>query len=143
MLRTLETYENFELELEWRLPVKGWAGVIVRHTSLMPPHQNEDGIEVRLIDEPAFGKLHGTEACGAIVGRISPADRTRYLGANRWNRLAVRCEKGRVVVTLNGGVVVDTNSQGGLAGLPSRGAIALHGVESGAELRAVRVRELR
>jgi hypothetical protein len=141
MLQSRKTYGNFELELEWRLPREGMIGVTVRQKSELPPHENDEGVEVRLVDEPAFKELPGTERCGALFRRITPLE-AKYLGTGKWNHLRVRCEGRRIVVTLNGAVVIDTKSQGELRGLPERGVIGLHGLDGGGEFKNVYVKEL-
>src|SRR5262249_39222943 len=141
MLVTEKEYGDFELDLEWRLPRGGKSGVTIRHRSLTPPEADRDGAEVRLVDEPDPERSPDKHRCGALFRRLAPLQ-SAYV-PRQWNRLKVRCQGERIVVTLNGTVVIDTDRQGRLEGLPPAGVIGLHALESGVEFRNVNVKELR
>ena len=76
------------------------------------------GIEVRLADEPGFRGRDDLDRCGALSGLLAPLV-PAYAGATRWNQMRFRCDGDRMVVTLNGKTIIDTDSQGKITGLPS------------------------
>lgn len=112
--------------------------MVVRHANDRPPRAARDGIEVIICEGTAARTVH---SCGAVKDQIAPKE-VPFEKPPAWNRYRIRCEGDRVVVTFNDKVVIDTASQGRIAGLPAKGAIGLHSPMTYTEFRNAFIREL-
>jgi hypothetical protein len=103
---TKDKYQNFELELEWRVSTGGNSGIIY----LVSEDENETwktGPEMQVLDDEkhADGKNPKTSA-GALYGLIAPTNKTlKHVGDYNRVRLVVR--NGHVQHWLNGKKVVE------------------------------------
>jgi hypothetical protein len=98
-LRTKQTFRDFDLHLEFKLPPKCNTGVYLRGR-----------YEVQLLDSE-FRKTDGSRAtgaqlCGAIYNQSAPS-RNVYRGPNKWNTLDVRLVGNLVTVSMNNVVIID------------------------------------
>jgi hypothetical protein len=98
-LRTKQTFRDFDLHLEFKLPPKCNTGVFLRGR-----------YEVQLVDSQVR-KNDGTpfdpvQKCGAIYGQIAPITDT-YRGSNKWNSLDVRLVGETVTVRMNDTLIID------------------------------------
>jgi len=105
-LVTKDEYQNFELELEWRVAPGGNSGVIY----LVSEDQDQTwktGPEMQVLDDAKHpdGKDPRTSA-GALYGLIAPTNKV-LKPAGRWNRVRVLVHNGHVEHWLNGRKVLD------------------------------------
>lgn len=104
-LWTDETFDDFALELEFKLPPEGNSGVFLRTGDVNDPVQTS--IEVQLLD--SHGKrVPDKHDCGAIYDCLAP-NKNVARRAGEWNRLGITCDGGRIGVVLNGQPVIDMN----------------------------------
>ena len=89
-LTTAKSYRNFELRLEWKIPLKGDSGIYL-------PGGQQVQIWAKDSGSGGFVFNHKYSVSPAVV-----ADRP--LG--EWNAFHIKLLKGRVTVTLNGKVVM-------------------------------------
>jgi len=94
-LVTDQTFEDFELHLEFLLQNGGNSGVYLRGL-----------YEVQLLDHSSR-RTTPTNQCGAIHGQIAPSA-SAYLGPNRWNLLEVRLIGRTVTVVMNGKRIINS-----------------------------------
>jgi hypothetical protein len=103
-LRTEETYDDYELELEFLLTPDANSGVFLHLSD--PEDPVNTGVEVQLLD--SHGEDPYKHACGALYDLVAPAaDAVRPAG--EWNDLRVTCEGSRIVEDLNGERVVEAD----------------------------------
>ena len=101
-------YENYVLDLEYKMQEDGNSGVFIYITNLgeFPRYK----IEVQLLDD--YSEKHKGEEpyqyTGSLYGR-APAREICSRPAGEWNRMTVYCRGKNVRVVLNGKVVVDAN----------------------------------
>jgi hypothetical protein len=167
VLRTRQTFTNFELSLRWRhLRKAGNSGVFVwvpeeALATLKPDALPDHGIEVQMLDhgfreqyEQKSGKKGDwftTDGDIFAVGKskltpfppLSP-DGSRSFprqklsrGAGEWNHYYVRATSGEVRLWVNGEEV-----SGGRGALPRTGHLCLESEGSPVEFKEIRVREL-
>lgn len=105
-LITKETYENFELRLEWKVGPAGNSGIFFR-VSEDQPATYSTGPEMQVLDNGghADGKNPLTSAGSNYALHAPPRDVTRPVG--EFNEAVVRVEGPRVRHWLNGELVVD------------------------------------
>ncbi len=107
-LSTTREFENFKLELDFRLPPAGNSGVFLR-----APHEGDPaytGMEVQVLDDYAakYAQLKPWQYCGSVYAVQAPSERASK-PANEWQHYEIICNGPRVQVTLNGKKIVDTN----------------------------------
>ncbi len=157
---TKREFENFELELEFRLGEGANSGVILYCTD--PANWIPKSVEVQLLDDtaPKWTNAPPTWRCGAIFGHLAPSE-PAGCGAGEWHRLRIVARGPAITVAVNGRVITrmdmrqwtapDRNPDGSeipawlrrpLASLPTRGRIGLQGRHAGAPVwfRNLRVR---
>ncbi len=147
-LSTDKEYDNFEIELEFRVPDGGNSGVFLR-----APHQGNpayEGMEIQVLDDYAkeYAELKPTQYCGSLYD-VAPATPRVTKKAGEWQKMHILCNGKHVKVTLNGTQVVDAD----LAAHPDKepthpglkratGHIGLQNHGSRLDYRNIRVREL-
>jgi hypothetical protein len=100
---TKETYGNFILELDFKLPPKGNSGVFVRTGEVRDMVQT--GIEIQVLDSHGKTPLDKHD-CGAVYDCLEPAvDAARPAG--EWNHYRILCRDNAIRVRLNGKPVVN------------------------------------
>ncbi|MEK7728169.1 MAG: family 16 glycoside hydrolase, partial [candidate division KSB1 bacterium] len=107
-LSTTREFENFKLELDFRVPTDGNSGVFLR-----APHEGDPaytGMEVQVLDDYAakYAQLKPWQYCGSVYAVQAPAERASKQ-ANEWQHYEIVCNGSRVQVTLNGKQIVDAN----------------------------------
>jgi hypothetical protein len=107
-LLTEKEYADFELRLEYKVPVNGNSGVALR--APFRGHTSKDGIEIQILDDngPAYKKLKPWQYTGSIYGVVGPSKRVTK-PAGKWNSLRIVAKGRRVRVEVNGTKVVDAN----------------------------------
>jgi 3-keto-disaccharide hydrolase len=107
-LSTKDQYENFEIELEFRVPPGGNSGVMLR-----APHQGTpafSGMEIQILDDraPEYAKLKPYQYCGSLYDLEPPKTRASK-PAGEWQKMHITCNGRNVQVSLNGTPIVDAN----------------------------------
>ncbi len=104
-----ETFEDFELSLEWRISEGGNSGIFFHVVEGDYPAVYATGPEYQLIDDIGFAyPLEDWQQCGANYA-MHPADTNskKLHPAGEWNHSAIRVKDGKVVHWLNGQQVVE------------------------------------
>lgn len=107
-LLTKQTFSDFVLRFEFKLPPGGNNGLAVR----TPPQGNPayEGLELQILDNtaPKFARLQPYQYHGSIYG-VVPAIRGYQRPVGAWNFQEVICHGPRVRVNLNGTTIVDAD----------------------------------
>jgi HEAT repeat protein len=147
-LSTENEYENFKLDLEFRLPPGGNSGVFLR-----APHEGDPaytGMEIQILDDEAgeYAELKSWQYTGSIYAVQAPSKRVTKK-AGEWQSMEITCVGPLVQVVLNGEMIVDTDlikhmdKVGKNPGLKRRkGYIGLQDHSSRVEFRHIRLTEL-
>jgi hypothetical protein len=99
-LRTLETYDNFVLRLEYQLPARGNSGIYVR--APLEGRVSRIGMEIQLLDDVAFrGRFRQAQFTGSVYDAIAPEVQVPA-PANQWNAIEVQLNGRQVRTVLNG-----------------------------------------
>ena len=149
-LRTLQMYENFILEMEWRhLQPKGNAGLFVwadAYTAKGVPFHR--GVEVQILDgregaghtsDGDIFPIHGakmTPLNGRGGSRAFPIEK-RSKPSPEWNHYRVVCNNGEISLAVNGKVVTR-----GKAASPRKGYICLESEGSPVQFRNLKIKKL-
>ena len=101
-------YGDFELMLEFKVPVNGNSGVFIR-----APHTGNpayEGSEIQVLDDygPEYKTLKDYQYCGSIYSTVAPSKRVSR-PAGEWQSMCIRAEGQHVTVKLNNEVIVDAN----------------------------------
>ena len=116
-LVTDSTYENFELELEWKISEGGNSGVmwgVVEDKKYCCPYMT--GPEMQVLDDQKHpdakaGKT-GNHKSGSLYDMIPPSDTTVVKPAGEWNKAKMSIDKGRGMFWLNGKMMVEFPTTG-------------------------------
>lgn len=101
-IRTDKMYRDFELKLDFWMPVGGNSGVGIRGSSNGDPAFT--GFEVQILD--TYGQESKNHTCGSIYTAIT-ASEMAVKPAGEWNSYHIRVIGDSVDVTLNGAKVID------------------------------------
>lgn len=157
---TKHAFENFELELEFRLAEGANSGVLLYCTD--PNNWIPTSVEVQLLDDmaPKWTNAPPTWRCGAIFGHLAPSE-PADCRPHQWHRLRITARGANISVAIDGRTLTqldmsrwtspDRNPDGSeippwlrrpLASMPTRGRIGLQGRHAGAPVwfRNIRVR---
>lgn len=142
-LSTIDVYEDFEIEIDFRVPPGGNSGVFIRSPRTGNPAH--DGMEIQVLDDdaPIHKDIKSWQHTGSLYGVVPPS-KPMQRKAGEWNRYRIRCQGRRVTVHLNGETVVDADLDvhEELKNRPRRGYIGVQNHGSRIEYRNVRVRRL-
>ncbi len=111
-LMTDKEYDDFELRLEYKVPVQGNSGVAIR--SPLNDRPSWTGMEIQILDDPwylnekNYKGLKRTQLTGSIYGVVPPS-KEAIKPAGQWNAMRITARGRRVTVTINGTKVVDAN----------------------------------
>jgi len=106
-LRSVKSYRNYELTLEFKTGADNNSGVFLRSAAKGLPH--ETGYELQIFDE------RKTYATGSVVDVAEAKPRVR-VKPDVWNRYQVRHVGTHMLVKLNGKQVLDANDTKSLIG---------------------------
>jgi len=158
-LVTDQEYDNFHLQLEWKISSKGNSGIIfyVKEDANKYPESYNTGLEMQVLDNDGHpdGKIHKHRA-GDLYDLIACSKETVKL-PGEWNQVDIISDKGRLEFMLNGTVVVATTlwdqnwkeliSKSKFASMPGfsiyrKGKIALQDHGDEVWYRNIRIRKL-
>jgi hypothetical protein len=105
-LMTEKEYGDFELRLEFKVPKGGNSGVALR--SPMKGDPAYSGMEIQILDDPAYKNLQKWQATGSIYG-VVPASKVTTKKVGEWNSYKITCKGRKVTIELNGTKVVDAD----------------------------------
>ena len=103
-LWTKETYGNFVLDLEFKIPERANSGVFLRTPDMKDPVQT--GLEIQVCN--SFGKTEWSKGncAGAIYDCLAPSENA-VKPPGQWNRCVITCNRNKITVVLNGRQVID------------------------------------
>ncbi len=107
-LATREEFSDFDLSLEFKLPVNGNSGVFIRAPRVGTPYV--DGMEIQLLDDygEKWKNLKPDQFTGAIYAAVAPSRRvTRKAG--QWQTMRILCVGRRCSVWVNGEQIIDAD----------------------------------
>lgn len=108
---TVDQFDNFELQLEWRLAPGGNSGIKYLITEALPPTGGSGvGFEMQVLDDErhpdAKMGLKGNRTAGSLYDLI-PAQNKRLRSAGEFNQIRLIVNNGHVEHWLNGDKVVE------------------------------------
>lgn len=110
-LRSARSYRDYELELEFKTAADGNSGIFLRSARTGKPH--ETGYELQIFN------AHPQYPTGGVLNHGRAPAGTKFL-PDVWNRYQIRHQGPRLIVHLNGQLVLDltdTKSRAGYLGL--------------------------
>jgi len=149
-LYTDREYADFILRFEVKIPAGGNNGVGIR--APLKGDAAYVGMEIQVLDNKAKGyaNLKPYQYHGSIYG-VVPAKRGFLKPAGQWNSEEIACKGGKIKITLNGTVIVDSDiskiketlDHGEHPGLHNKkGHIGFLGHGSPVAFRNIRIKEL-
>lgn len=107
-LATAKEYSDFELSLEFKLPVNGNSGVFIRAPKTGTPYV--DGMEIQLLDDygEKWKNLKPDQFTGAIYAALAPSERVTK-PAGKWQTMRIRCVGRKCVVWVNDKKIIDAD----------------------------------
>ena len=149
-LRTLRTYDNFVLRLEYQLPPRGNSGIFLR--APIVGRVSRIGLEIQLLDDvPHRGRIKPAQHTGSIYDGIAPEIQVPA-PVNQWNGIEVLLDGRHIRTTLNGIELYDADLRDAakdtsshrrpLATRQTVGFIGLQDHSTVVKFRNVRIREL-
>ena len=107
-LSTVREYDNFALELDFRLTEGGNSGVFLRSPRQGDPAYS--GMEIQVLDDYAaeYARLQSWQYCGSIYGVAAPSVRASRR-AHEWQHYHIVARGPHISVTLNGQLIVDAD----------------------------------
>lgn len=103
---TVDDYDNFVLELEFKTAEGTNSGVIVYCTDT--ENWIPNSVEIQIADDYAeqWATADKTWQCGAIFGHLA-ASESRVKKPGKWNKMKVSCQDQNITVELNGKTVTE------------------------------------
>lgn len=110
-----ESYENFELELTWKIEKGGNSGIfygIMEDKKYNTPYLTSP--EIQILDDEnhpdAKAGINGNRLGGSLYDMIPSASKANP--ANEWNKVVIKKLNGKVIVMQNGKMAVTYNTSG-------------------------------
>lgn len=138
---TEKKYENFILDLEYKIPPKGNSGIFFRIETMKDPVTK--GIEVQISDTYGNEEATGHHDNGGIIKTVGTT-KNMSKPAGEWNRAIITCKGQNIKVKLNGEEVIDIQQdESAMKDRPLNGYISLqdHGLDSW--FRNIKLKELK
>jgi hypothetical protein len=99
-------FSDFELRADFKVPKGGNSGVALRAPMKGDPAYQ--GMEIQILDDPAYKGIKEWQQTGSIYGVVAPSSvPTKPVG--QWNTYRIVCKGKKVTVELNGKKVVDAD----------------------------------
>jgi len=159
---TTNQYENFILDLEFKMGGAANSGVIIYCSDI--GNWIPNSVEVQILDDfaPKWAGAAPNWKCGGLFGHSVPKKQAGRK-AGEWNRMTITCKGQTIYVLLNGEQVTEANMKGWtsakknpdgsnippwlsrpLAELATRGHIGLQGKHGGAPIyfRNVKIKQI-
>jgi len=138
-LCTTGRYENFVLDLEFKIEKEGNSGVFVHVGDGNDPVKT--GFEVQILD--TYGKARPTaHDCGGIVNTQAPV-KNMAKPAGQWNRYTITCNGNHMRVVFNGEEVIDLDvPESVMKDHAAKGYIAFQDEAKPVWYRNVRIKQL-
>lgn len=107
-LVTDKEYTNFELRLDWKIPVGGNSGVIFSiHEDSAYGATYLTGMEMQVLDDiKAEDNKQPNHLAGSLYDMIAPSHPAKPAG--EWNSIVIRKLNGHITLFMNGKQVVET-----------------------------------
>ncbi|TVQ02362.1 MAG: DUF1080 domain-containing protein [Balneolaceae bacterium] len=107
-ISTTSVYDDFIIELEYRVPVGGNSGVFIRAPRDGNPAYQ--GLEIQILDDYAerYANLQPWQYTGSIYDVLAPSKRVTK-PAGEWQQMKIVAKGPRVQVTLNGEMILSAN----------------------------------
>lgn len=107
-LSTTREFEDFRMDLDFRVPEGGNSGVFIR-----APRQGDPaytGIEIQVLDDYAaqYASLKPWQYCGSLYG-VQPPSMRASKKANEWQHMQITADGPHITVVLNDQQIVDAN----------------------------------
>jgi hypothetical protein len=102
-LWTPETYGDFVLELEFKIPERANSGVFLRTSNLKDPVYT--GIEIQVANSYGQKNLSRGSTAGSVYDCLPPSSNP-IKPPGQWNQLQVTCRGSRIEVVLNGREII-------------------------------------
>jgi hypothetical protein len=132
-----ESYDDFVLDLEFKVAEKGNSGVFVRSSSW------RSYIQTQISDSHAKKEPLDNSDCGAVVGVAAPS-KNMSKPAGEWNRMIITCRQDRMQVELNEEEVINLDLTESQKTRTARsGRIAFENMNSPVAFRNVKIKELK
>lgn len=148
-LFTKDSYGDFVVRLQFRLPPGGNNGLAIRYPGTGDPAYA--GLEVQVLDDadPKYATIKEWQAHGSVYGLV-PSVRGYLRPAGEWNFEEVTVQGSRITVELNGSVILDADLKGRKSQLGDKhvgqerteGRFGFCGHGDPVEFRAVQIRRL-
>jgi hypothetical protein len=147
-LSTDREYDNFQLDMDFRVSEGGNSGVFLRSPRQGDPAYT--GMEIQVLDDYAaeYAKLRPWQYCGSVYGIQAPSVRATKK-AGEWQHYTIVAEGPRVRITLNNQLIVDADlishmdQESSHPGLKRRsGYIGLQCHSLKVEYRSITIKEL-
>jgi len=105
---TKDEYENFTLDLEFKMGDAANSGVVLYCSDRKNWVPNS--VEVQILDDysPKWAKAASNWKCGGLFGHTTPRKQA-VKKAGEWNRMTIACKGPMISVLLNGQRVTDAN----------------------------------
>ncbi len=103
-----EVYENFDLKIEWKVPVGGNSGVMFyaqEGAAYQYPWQT--GIESQVLDNKEAGDSKIPKCKGGDLYDLVPCSVDVVKPAGEWNKLEIISNNGKLILILNDTKVID------------------------------------
>jgi len=138
-LMSRRKYQDFVLDLEFRIGKGGNSGVFLRVGD--PASPVDSGMEVQILD--IYGKQRLTaHDCGGLIGAAVPA-KNMARPAGQWNRYVITCIGNTLKVDFNGTRVIDLDlSHSAVKDRPRKGFLGFQDEAKQVWYRNVRIKEL-
>jgi len=116
-LITEKEYENFELELEWKIAEGGNSGIIYHvHEDSKFRATYQTGPEMQVLDDArhpdAKQGRNGNRTAGSLYDMIPTSDPTAVKPAGEWNKVKLVIKDGKAEHWMNGKKVVEYPTSG-------------------------------
>ncbi len=137
-LWTDKTYDNFTLELEYKIPKDGNSGIFFGVKNKNNPVY--EGFEIQILDSHNKTETLTAHDCGGLIGIQAPK-KNAAKPFGQWNRMTIVCQGNHLRVKLNGEQILDLDVSTKIArDKPFSGYIGLQDHGLPLEFRNIRIK---
>ena len=139
-LWTNKPYENFVLQLEYKIPKKGNSGIFLGVKDKNNPVYQ--GLEIQILDSHEKKEPLTPHDCGGVIGIQAP-QKNAAKPFGTWNQMVIVCQGNHLQVELNGEQVIDLDVGNKVSrDKPLAGYIGLQDHGLPLEFRKIRIKQL-